>query len=108
MDAPHVHGVIRFDAVLERRREYVHDNFVTQNRRRVKDVWGTVRHGHCDPVDDRTADGHRSLPVGIDPLPGRVAVGGRLLVALEAVAYGRRCRPDPRPGVVFLPGLRLG
>lgn len=33
---------------------------------------------------------------------------GRLLVALEAVAYGRRCRPDPRPGVVFLPGLRLG
>ena len=38
----------------------------------------------------------------------QVAVGGRLLVALEAVAYGRRCRPDPRPGVVFLPGLRLG
>jgi len=33
----HVHGVIRFDAVLERRREYVHDNIVTQNRRRVKD-----------------------------------------------------------------------
>lgn len=64
--------------------------------------------GHCGPVDDRTADGHRSLPVGIDPLPGRVAVGGRLLVALEAVAYGRRYRPDPSPGVVFLPGLRLG
>ena len=37
----HVHGVIRFDAVLERRGEYVHDNIVTQNRRRVKDVWGT-------------------------------------------------------------------
>ena len=30
----HVHGVIRFDAVLERRGEYVHDNIVTQNRRR--------------------------------------------------------------------------
>ena len=29
-------------------------------------------------------------------------------MALEAVAYGRRYRPDPSPGVVFLPGLRLG
>ena len=46
--------------------------------------------------------------LGLILCPGRVAVGGRLLVALEAVAYGRRYRPDPSPGVVFLPGLRLG
>ena len=104
----HVYGVIRFDAVLERRGEYVHGNIVTQNRRRVKDAWGTVRRGHCDPVDDRDSGRWRSHPVGLGPASGRVAVGGRLLVALEAVAYGRRCRPDPRPGVVFLPGLRLG
>lgn len=62
--------------------------------------------------------GARSVTAIVIQSTIEILVGGDLILLglilclvalpLEAVAYGRRCRPDPRPGVVFLPGLRLG
>ena len=62
--------------------------------------------------------GARSVAAIVIQSTIEILVGGDLILLglvlrqvalpLEAVAYGRRSRPAPRPGVVFLPGLRLG